>query len=120
MKRVLSIWQFLTQPLFAKRIFVRAVILQDGDLWAVQGLEYDIAAQGRTVHDAMEAFCQTVIAWIDLDLEKGREPLSALSKGPAEFWEMFERGVEVTDPHKHARPAFARNVVSRQELRLCA
>ena len=121
MKRVRSIFNFLTKPLFAKRIVIRAVILKDGDLWAVQGLEYDIAAQGNSVHDAMQSFGRVVISWIDLDLELGRTPFSKVSPAPQEFWELFEQGVIVSDPHNHNTPRPpTSNIISTQELRLCA
>lgn len=102
--------------LFKKKLRIRAVILEDGDLWAVQGLDYDIAAQGDSVHEAMQSFQRVVIAQVLLDLEKKRIPFADIPKAPDEFWEMFDEGVLVSDPHKHEPPAEPDFKMTRVEL----
>lgn len=113
----LSSWISL---LFAKTVTIKAVILDDGDLWAVQCLDYDIAAQGETVHEAIHAFMRTVTAQIYLDVEKGRAPFANIDPAPQEFWEMFDQGVLVTDDFHEDPPNILRKFRSTQELRLCA
>ncbi len=67
---------------------VRTLLIQEGDLWSIQCLEYDIAAQGRTIDEAKNAFEKTFLGQIALDIKEDREPFEGIEKAPQEFWNM--------------------------------
>lgn len=66
-------------------------LIQEGDLWSIQCLDFDIAAQGRTIDEAKDRFEKTFLGQIELDIKEKREPFSGVEKAPQEFWEMFEK-----------------------------
>ena len=55
--------------------------------WVVQGLEYDIAAQGKTMDEAKSRFESNVITQILLDLERGKQPLEGIPPAPSFYLE---------------------------------
>lgn len=84
-----------------KSIFVRVLLfLDEGKTWIAQGLEYDIAAQGKTLKEAQEAFNRMFITKIILDLNNGVDPLSQLSEAPEEYQQMFNETEEQLMPRK--------------------
>ena len=68
------------------------LLFREGGYWLAQGLQLDLAAQGRTVQEARLAFVQILAAQIRL----GR--LDTVSAAPAEYWAMWGRAVEATHP----------------------
>jgi len=67
------------------------LFLREEDSWVAQCLQYDIAAQGKTIADAMAAFARTVSGQICVDLHHGVEPLSEFTPAPHEYWHRFEK-----------------------------
>ena len=65
-------------------------IPRDG-FWVAQSLEYDLAAQGRTVDEAKHAFEQTLIGQIMLDKRQGRPPLDHLPPASDRYWDAFRQ-----------------------------
>ena len=73
-----------------KSIFVRVLLFLDEDkTWIAQGLEYDIAAQGKTLKESQEVFERMLATKIVVDLKNGIEPLSQLSEAPEEYINFF-------------------------------
>ena len=64
------------------RIKVSVLLRYEGIYWVAQGIEYDIAAQGRTIQEAKKAFEKTIIGQIILDVKDGLEPLTGVEKAP--------------------------------------
>ena len=82
-----------------KTINARVLILRDTscDKWAAQCLEYDIAAQGDTLEDAMNRFERTFVGSIVLSLKNEQEPLSAFAPAPASYFELWEKALALQD-----------------------
>jgi hypothetical protein len=70
-------------------IQISGLLLKEASAWVAQGLEYDIAAQGKTIRDAMRAFRRTVVGQMVLDIRNGREPLAAIPKAPDFYWQKY-------------------------------
>ena len=80
-------------------IFLRIVYLPEGNSWIAQCLEHDIAAQGKTLQEAEDAFRKTIVGQVILDLRKGREPLEGIKPAPRLYWRKFDEGVRLgVDP----------------------
>lgn len=77
------------------------VLPEDGG-FAAQCLEYDIAAQGTTEEMAKEAFEETFIGQIVVDLKQGKKPLEGIAKAPTMYWDMRER----TENQPKRRPVY--------------
>jgi hypothetical protein len=66
---------------------VTALMFPTGDNWMVQGLEFDVAAQGRTEPEAKLRFMGTLADQVMLDLHAMEEiPLHHLRPGPEEMF----------------------------------
>jgi|ERR1700693_1201710 len=72
-------------------LLIRVLLINENGPWVAQGLDYDIAAQGRTIQEAMKAFQQTLLAQIRADLSKGRNPLQDFEHAPDMYWSAYER-----------------------------
>ena len=99
-------------------IEISVVLLQEGDYWVTQGLEYDIAAQGKTISEAKKAFERTITGQIFMDIRENRKPLQGIEKAPQEYWDKFERAepLKETKPFsmpKGIPPSFVINAVAR-------
>lgn len=73
------------------------LFLREGETWIAQCLQYDIAAQGRTLSEALTAFGQTVSGQICVDLHHKVEPLSGFAQAPREYWARFEKSNRLAD-----------------------
>jgi hypothetical protein len=105
-----------------KKLFLRILVIPNDNGWTAQGIEFDIVAQGESVHDAILSFERVLLAWFELDKELQREPLSALPPAPEKYRNMFdEASVALTDRHKQhdSMPTWPMNLGS-PELRLYA
>lgn len=72
-------------------IAISVIAFQEGDQWTAQCLEYDIAAQARTLSDLRYEVDRVIISHIAASEEMGQEPFSGLGPAPREFWEMYEQ-----------------------------
>jgi len=71
--------------------FILSVLLfQQDKTWIAQCLEWDVAAQGKTLDDALNSFEKTFVGQIILDIEGGRNPLETTPQAPKEYWEKFD------------------------------
>ena len=83
---------------------VSVLLIQEGDLWSMQCLDYDIAAQGKTIDEAKDRFEKTFLGQIALDIKENREPFMGVEKAPQEFWEMFAKAEPPKDPRRFCVP----------------
>lgn len=74
---------------------INAIVFKQGDLWVIQGIEFDIVARAHNVADAPEAFMRAVADNAIITEELGREPLGGIKPAPEEFRLMFERAKTV-------------------------
>lgn len=99
-------------------ILISVLLFQDGDAWVAQGLEYDIAAFGRSIQEAATAFRQTFAAKVMLDLRRSRSPLQGLSPAPDRYWRMFNEAEDLdlsaapVDLPKDVPPAYMLQAIS--------
>jgi hypothetical protein len=71
-------------------INLNVIAYQEGEWWCAQCLEYDLAAQARTLPDLHYEFEMIVHSHIAISLELGQEPFEGLKPAPQKFWEMYE------------------------------
>ncbi len=69
---------------------LRVVVLQQGDIYVAQCLEYDVCAQGKTEEEAMKGLRAVLIAERDLAREEGRD-MDAIGAAPEAFHEIWRR-----------------------------
>jgi hypothetical protein len=103
---------------------VSVLILREGDSWVAQGLEYDIAAQGKTIAAAKTAFERTFVGQIVVDVLHGKQPLEGVSRAPRSYWTKFEHGERLTDRKpfylpEGIPPSFM-IAAAAEDLRICA
>ena len=66
------------------------LLLKEDEMWVAQCLQYDIAAQGKTITEAKAAFARTFAGQVCVDLHHKVKPLSEFSQAPAEYWTRFK------------------------------
>ena len=62
-----------------------------GTFWVVQCLEYDIAAQGKTIQDALSAFDESLMAEIIFSAHHKEQPLGSVAPAPKYYWRMYDK-----------------------------
>ena len=89
-----------------KAIIIRisVLLLQEDNYWVAQGLEHDIAAQGRNISEAKEAFKKTIIGQIILDIKDNLKPLESIERAPQIYWNIFKKAERLTEQPKFAMP----------------
>ncbi len=103
-------------------LLVRVLFLHEGDSYVAQCLEYDIAAQGKTLPEVKLAFERALVGQVMLDMKQGRKPLQGIAEAPRVYFEKFERAVKIEDEEtfrlpQNVPPAFVINGI-RKELRV--
>jgi hypothetical protein len=73
------------------------LLLREGDTWIAQCLDYDLAAQGKSIKAARNALARTFAGQVALDLHHGLEPLNGFSQAPKEFWDKFSDAERLQD-----------------------
>lgn len=71
-------------------IAMRAVAFREGDLWVVQGVEYDIAATAADPGDLPGAFTRAVMETICVGEHLGRKALQGVKPAPPRFAELWD------------------------------
>ena len=68
------------------QVAMQIVVFQEGDRVCAQCLEYDIAAQGKTLGDCLYELDRLIAGHIAISVEHGLEPLQDLRPAPRRFW----------------------------------
>jgi hypothetical protein len=76
----------------------RVLLRKEGRQWVAQCLEKDIAAQGRTVRDAMTSFLNTLLGQLAVDLAHKQVPFEGLAAAPDYYEEMWSEGARLERP----------------------
>lgn len=105
-----------------QQLMVRVLVFREGNSYIAQCLEYDIAAQGKTVPEVKAAFERTIIGQIILDRRRGKKPLEGIPAAPEAYEEMFARAMRLADEEtinisEDVPPAYMVNEI-RKELRV--
>lgn len=69
---------------------ISVIAFQEGDWWTAQCLEYDIAAQAKTLSDLRYEVDRVIMSHVAVSEELGQEPLAEIGPAPQKFWEMYE------------------------------
>jgi hypothetical protein len=79
---------------------IRVLLLKEGtdSSWVAQGLDYDIAAQGESIGEALGNFQAVFQGQVALDLQKGREPLAGKKAAPPWYWQALEQAKPLKEP----------------------
>jgi hypothetical protein len=81
-------------------IRLRVLVLKENRTWVAQCIDYDIAAQGTSIPDALKCFEQTVLAQISINIEDGKAPFEGIGPAPEWYAQQYERGEQlVRHPH---------------------
>lgn len=67
------------------------LIEEDGGWWSAQCLEYDIAAQAKSLVDIRHEFEKMVVAHLLISHERNLEPFAGIDAAPKELWEEFDK-----------------------------
>ena len=101
------------------------LLLREGEVWVAQCLDHDIAAQGRTIAEAKEAFARTFAGQVAVDLYNKVAPLKGFAPAPAMYWDKFKQGERLLDrqtlfvPPDSLPPAFMIHAMA-DDLRISA
>jgi hypothetical protein len=88
--------------------------------WAAQCLEYDIAAQGRTIGEAKTAFEKAFIGQIIVDISHGIAPLSQILAAPQHYWQMFDKSEKLMGRKSYYIPPPYMVRATAEDVRICA
>lgn len=80
------------------------LLLPDGKLWTAQCLEYDIAAQGTTIQEAISEFSKVLTFEVAYSHERGLAPLHDIPAAPQYYWKLFEEVGEPVIPRSKPSP----------------
>lgn len=81
------------------------LVTKEADWWVAQCLQYDLAAQAKTLADLRYAFEHALVAHVVVSLEKRVEPFDSLPSAPRKYWEAWERALPI-ETERVAPPAF--------------
>ena len=79
---------------------LRILLVSDGGAWTAQCLEHDIAAQGKTIQDALFEFQRTLVAEVCLRASKGEQELNNIPRAPQMYWKKYHEVGELVDSHR--------------------
>ena len=81
------------------------LVTKEADWWVAQCLQYDLAAQAKTLADLRYAFEHALVAHVIVSIEKKVEPFDSLPSAPRKYWDAWERALPV-ETEWIAPPAF--------------
>lgn len=73
-----------------KPFSINAVAFQEGDVWIVQGIEYNLVARAHSVHDIAKAFVNLVVERFHVAGHLGLDPFKGVGSAPERFRSMFD------------------------------
>jgi hypothetical protein len=71
---------------------IRAVLFEDDEWWSAQCLDYDIAAQAKTLLDLHDELIRVLAVHVAASAQLGREPFEGVKSAPRKFWDLYESG----------------------------
>ncbi|MBI4270859.1 MAG: hypothetical protein HY615_11040 [Candidatus Rokubacteria bacterium] len=82
------------------RYAVHVILFQEGERWSAQCLQYDIAAQAKTLPELRYEFERTMVGHLVVSKELGLEPFENLGSAPQRFWDMYLKSDLRVEPEK--------------------
>lgn len=99
------------------------LLIKEGNQWAAQCLEFDIAAQGKTLHAAMNAFTRAYVSEVAVCNELGVNIEESIPPAPQYYWNLYDSEAERIEPLRMSPvkascmpPAY---MIPKTELRVC-
>jgi hypothetical protein len=88
---------------------IDVVLIEEGKWWSAQCLQYDIAAQARSLSELAYELQRILISHLAVSEELEQAPFHGLSSAPQKYWEMY-KGSKIwlkmdNQPFRLARPA---------------
>lgn len=84
---------------------VRVVLFQENNnVWTVQCLEYDIAAQGKSIQEALKRLEQAMVGQIILDVREGLIPFQDIEMAPGHYFDMFNEAHRLVEQKTFRAP----------------
>ena len=77
---------------------MRAVAFKEGDVWVIQGIEYDVVAQTADIFQAPIAFLKILVSTMLINQKLGRGLLSGLKPAPERFRAMYDEATMELNP----------------------
>jgi hypothetical protein len=74
---------------------IRAVLFEEPGAWSAQCLDYDIAAQAKTLLDLQDEIVRVLVVHVAASTQLGREPFAGIKPAPQRFWDLYEGGLRV-------------------------
>jgi hypothetical protein len=74
---------------------IRAVLFEEDGSWSAQCLDYDIAAQAKTLLDLADEIARVLVVHIAASMQMGREPFAGIKPAPKRFWDLYQRGLRI-------------------------
>jgi len=111
----------MTQKTYSFNLSI--LLLQEDKTWIAQCLEWDIAAQGKTLDDALKSFEKTFVGQLVLDIGQDKNPLENTPRTPKEYWTKFEQAKKLEERKPFYLPeeiSLACITASAQDLRIAA
>lgn len=71
---------------------IRAVVFREGDCYVAQCIEYDIAAQGIELEEALDRLELTVEAEFEACAEIGKQPKDCINPAPNYYHGLWDQG----------------------------
>ncbi len=68
---------------------ISVLAFQEGEWWSAQCLQYDIAAQAKTLPDLFYELGRTLAGYYALAAKAGDAPFAGIGPAPKNFWDMF-------------------------------
>jgi hypothetical protein len=74
---------------------IRAVLFEEEGAWSAQCLDFDIAAQAKTLAELHEEIVRVLAVHVAASRQLGREPFADVNPAPKRFWDLYETGLPV-------------------------
>lgn len=96
------------------------LIQEDNGWWSAQCLEYDLAAQARSLPDVLYEFEKTLMSHIAVHEDAGIDPFEDLPEAPKEYWEMYNqaRANVLLDSTPFRASPILQHKISRRSMRV--
>lgn len=77
---------------------IRVILKSECGMWVAQGLEHDIAAQGKNITEAKRSFVRTFLGHVIIACKNKKPPFEGIKKAPKKYWDDFNKGEELAKP----------------------
>jgi hypothetical protein len=74
---------------------IRAVLFEEGGSWSAQCLDYDIAAQAKTLLDLHDEIVRVLAVHVSASAQLGGEPFAGVKPAPKKFWDLYADGLRM-------------------------